>query len=134
MSRVNPWLWFGLGAAGIMWVATRAKAQSVTGSAQLTASAPTLSTPGVLPAALATSSAQVSVAADLWSTLQPVAPIDSGFIHFPTGTQAAASLLGAGNTRMDGNGNYYVLWAGQVYQLGNQDSSGNWPAMLANAS
>jgi hypothetical protein len=94
--------------------------------------APSTVAPGILTSTLtavpAVSSAQVSGAQRFWSTLQPVAPLDEGYIAFPSGSQVAASLMGGGNTAMDANGNYYVFWAGQVYQLGSMDSSGNWPA------
>lgn len=96
--------------------------------------APSTLQPGVLTSTLtavpAVTGGQVAAAQSFWSTLSPVAAIDSGYITFPSGSQVAASLLGGGNTAMDGNGNYYVSWAGQVYELGSQDSSGNWPALL----
>lgn len=95
--------------------------------------APSTVQPGILTSTLtavpAVTGAQVSAAQQFWSTLQPVAPLDSGYITFPSGSQVAAALMSGGNTAMDGNGNYYVLWAGQAYMLGSQDSSGNWPAL-----
>lgn len=155
MARINPWLLFGLGAAGAMWFATRASAASKGGAAPApsgggsasayTPGGPSVAVPGVsfapsnlqpgvltstLTAVPAVTGQQVSQAQSLWDTLQPVTAIDSGYITFPSGSQVAASLMGAGNTRMDGNGNYYVQWGGQVYQLGIQDSSGNWPTQV----
>lgn len=159
--RINPWLLFGLGAAGVMFIASRAKAQAAPGrispggdalpaasggaSSAYTPAALDASVPGVsfapspldpsilkstFTAVPAVTSSQVASANSFWSTLQPVAAIDSGYITFPSGSQVAASLMGGGNTAMDGNGNYYVMWGGQVYQLGLQDSSGNWPARV----
>lgn len=96
--------------------------------------APSSLQPGILTSTLtgvpAVTGGQVAAAQSFWSTLQPVAAIDSGYITFPSGSQVAAALLSGGNTAMDANGNYYVAWAGQVYMLGSQDSSGNWPALL----
>jgi len=95
--------------------------------------APSTLQPGILTSILtavpAVTGAQVSAANSFWATLQPVAAIDTGYITFPSGSQVAASLMSAGNTALDANGNYYVLWAGQVYQLGTQTSDGNWPAI-----
>lgn len=158
-QRINPWLLFGLGAAGVMFIASRAKASQNAGrsppggdalptasggaSSTYTPAALDASVPGVsfapstldpsiltstLTAVPAVTTQQLSQASTFWSTLTPVAAIDSGYITFPSGSQVAASLMSGGNTAMDGNGNYYVMWAGQVYQLGAQDSSGNWPA------
>jgi hypothetical protein len=68
---------------------------------------------------------EISASGSFWDNLQPVQGLSSGYINFPSGAQAAAALF---PTRMDANGQYYVQWAGLVYVLGNQDSSGNWPA------
>lgn len=76
----------------------------------------------------ALTSAQLNQAQAFWGTLSPVIPLASGYITFPSGSQAAATTFGGGNTAMDGNGNLYVQWAGQVFQLGSQDSAGNYPA------
>lgn len=87
-----------------------------------------------LPGAGAVTGAQVAAATSFWGSLTPVGAIDSGYINFPDGTQAAAATFGAGNTRMDGLGNYYVQWAGQVFQIGSQDADGNWPATPVGAA
>lgn len=144
MARINPWLLFGLGAAGMMWFATRAKAASTSGQSYTVPAldtsvpgvsfAPSTLQPGVLTSTLtavpAVTGQQAAQAQSFWNTLQPVNPPDTGYITFPSGSQVAASLLTGGNTRIDGAGNYYALWGGQVYQLGAMDSSGNWPTQL----
>jgi hypothetical protein len=127
-------------AAGTFTSTNRPAAGNPYTAAALNASVPGVSfapstvQPGVLVSTLtavpAVTGQQTAAAQQLWSTLSPVQPLDSGYITFPSGSQVAASLLGGGNTAMDGNGNYYVSWAGQVYQLGSQDSAGNWPALL----
>lgn len=76
----------------------------------------------------AVTSGQVASAASLWASLTPAQVIVSGYIDFPSGSQAAASLF---EPRTDASGNYYVQWAGQVYVLGAMDAQGNWPATLA---
>jgi hypothetical protein len=100
--------------------------------------APSTVQPGILTSTLtavpAVTSQQVAGANAFWATLTPVVPLASGYITFPSGAQAAAATFGGGNTAMDGNGNLYVLWAGQVYQLGSQDSAGNYPALAVNAT
>lgn len=97
--------------------------------------APSTLQPGILTSTLtavpAVTQPQVAAAQSFWSTLTPVNPPSSGYITFPSGTQVAAALMSGGNTAQDGNGNLYVQWAGQVYQLGAQDSAGNYPAILA---
>jgi hypothetical protein len=94
--------------------------------------------PGILKSTLtavpAVTAQQIAGANSFWSTLTPVVPLASGYITFPSGSQAAAATFGGGNTAMDGNGNLYVQWAGQVYQLGSQDSAGNYPALPVNAT
>lgn len=82
-----------------------------------------------LTAVPAVTAPQVAAARSFWSTLTPVSPPASGYITFPSGTQVAAALMSGGNTAQDGNGNLYVQWAGQAYQLGQQDSAGNYPAL-----
>lgn len=95
--------------------------------------APSTLQPGVLTSTLtsvpAVTSQQVGAGQAFWSTLQPVTAINSGYITFPSGSQAAAATFVNGNTAVDGNGNAYVLWGGQVYMLGTQDSAGNYPAL-----
>lgn len=96
--------------------------------------APSSLQPGILQSTLAAVPAitadRVQAAVSFWGTLTPVVPLASGYIVFPSGSQAAASLFGGGNTAMDGDGNLYVSWAGNVYQLGSKDSAGNYPALL----
>lgn len=96
--------------------------------------APSSLQPGILQSTLtavpATTAAQVNAAVSFWSTLTPVVPLASGYIVFPSGSQAAAATFGGGNTAMDGSGNLYVSWAGNAYQLGDKDSAGNYPALL----
>lgn len=101
--------------------------------------APSSLQPGILTSTLtavpAVTSAQVAQAQTFWSTLTPATPPTTGYITFPSGSQVAATLMGSGNTAQDGNGNLYVQWAGQVYQLSNQqDSNGNWAAMAVNTN
>jgi len=79
-----------------------------------------------LPGAGALTSAQFTSANTYWDSLIPVMPLDSGYINFPSGSQAAATLF---TTKMDAMGNYYVQWAGRTFVLGSQDAMGNWPAM-----
>lgn len=80
-----------------------------------------------LPGAQAPTSGELAAGGSFWDTLTPVQAISSGFINFPSGSQAAASEF---LPRMDQSGNYYVQWAGQTYGLGAMDANGNWPAIL----
>lgn len=126
-SRINPWLLFGLGTTVVMFWATRGKASEPTQS--VSSNMPRRSLPE-LPGSMAQTAGQIQNAATLWSQLSPVQPLDSGYINFPSGSQAAAATFASGNTRMDAQGNYYVQWGGLTYQLGSQDGAGNWPAQV----
>lgn len=125
----------GSGSAGALFPnGTQYTAGALNASVPGVSFAPSTLQPGILTSTLtgvpAVTGVQAAAAQNFWSTLQPVAAIDSGYITFPSGSQVAAALMSGGNTAMDGNGNYYVAWAGQVYMLGSQDSAGNWPAAL----
>lgn len=141
-SGANRWI-IGAGLLGMIgWMLLKNKASAATPTLALPAPSSTggglLTSPGIglpiqagtqsipeLPATMATTSDQLSSAGTFWDTLQPVQSLPSGYINFPSGAQAAAAIF---QTRMDANGSYYVQWAGLTYVLGNQDSSGNWPA------
>lgn len=115
-------------------MANAARAGSLNASVPGVSFAPSSLQPGILQSTLAAVPAitadRVQAAVSFWGTLTPVVPLASGYIVFPSGSQAAASLFGGGNTAMDGDGNLYVSWAGNVYQLGSKDSAGNYPALL----
>ncbi len=78
-----------------------------------------------LPGSMAVTSPQVSSAASYWATLAPVQGFDSGYINFPSGSQAAAALF---PVRADVYGSPYVQWAGVLFILTGPDSSGNYTA------
>ncbi len=84
-----------------------------------------------LPGSSAPTASAISSSSSFWGTLTPTAAITSGYINFPSGSQAAAADF---FPRMDSAGNYYVQWAGLVYELGFMDAQGNWPATLVGAS
>lgn len=76
----------------------------------------------------APTASQVSSQSSLWANLVPTsAPVSSGYVNFPSGSQAAAVLL---PWRTDGAGNFYVTWAGTVYAVGlTPDQYGNYTAI-----
>lgn len=78
-----------------------------------------------LPAAGAVTASGVSNAQAFWNTLAPGQPITSGYVNFPSGTQAAATFFQIAN---DSYGSAYVQWAGAVYILTGPDVSGNYTA------
>lgn len=81
------------------------------------------------PAALKTATAPVAGAiASAWSalTLSPVLTVE-GNILFPDGT---STPLAGQTVKTDSDGNVYVLNQGGLYQLGQSDANGNWPASL----
>lgn len=79
-----------------------------------------------LPAATV---AQVASQGSIWSNLQPTsAPASSGWVNFPSGSQAAVALL---PWRTDGV-NFYTQWAGVVYAVPvTTDQAGNYTAVAA---
>jgi hypothetical protein len=136
MDRKTIGLVLGIGAVGAFLYLYARKAAAATAAA----AAGPAATPGLvqLPSTVqpglpvtyqvsvpAPTASQVSQAATRWSQLTPAVAPDSGWVNFPSGSQAAASLLQWG---MDSQGSYYVEWSGQVFLIGAQDSYGNWSA------
>lgn len=72
---------------------------------------------------------QVTQQGGIWSNLQPTsAPASSGWVNFPSGSQAAVALL---PWRTDGV-NFYTQWAGVVYAVPvTTDQAGNYTAVAA---
>jgi len=68
---------------------------------------------------------QIGSAADYWARMAPAQGFDSGYVNFPSGSQAAAALF---PVRVDVYGSPYVQWAGQLYILTGPDASGNYNA------
>lgn len=78
-----------------------------------------------LPGNMAPTSNNINTAAQYWANMAPVQGFSSGYINFPSGSQAAAALF---PVRADVYGSPYVQWAGQLYILMGPDSSGNYNA------
>ena len=127
-----------IAAAGAAAWALSKRASAATAAAGGAGSAPgsaadnTSSPPDVTAAydnagVLAPSAPVIELSGSFWDSLAPSNPLPSGYVDFPSGSQAAAALL---TTRVDALGNAYVQWAGQTYELGAQDDAGNYPATL----
>lgn len=67
-----------------------------------------------------------SGAASLWSAFHPGQPGVLGNVILPDGTDAGP--LARMRVRQDSTGNVQVLINGVIYQLGQSDINGNWPA------
>lgn len=78
-----------------------------------------------LPGAMAPTATEFTDAASFWTTLGAGDPLSSGYVNFPSGSQAAAAAF---QTRYDPYGSAYVQWAGSVYILIGPDSMGNYTA------
>lgn len=153
MNRNN--LLLGLGGVGLLYLLTR-RASASPASAQvaqtsnpanvppltpITVTTPSMpSLPGInlspidvssalpeLPGSIAVTAAQAAQGTSLWDGLSSAPTLVSGWVNFPSGSQAAASLF---EVRADAAGNNYVEWSGQVYQLSGPDDSGNYTATL----
>ncbi len=111
---------------GALWYTTR-KASAASGATVLPSSP--FSPPAPVPGVLAPTGSQITAAAAVWQNLTATTGPNSGYVNFPSGSQAAAALL---PWATDGAGNYYTQWAGQIYivGVGYTDSSGNYTAKL----
>lgn len=78
-----------------------------------------------LPGSMATTAGAITNAASFWNSLGSGDALASGYINFPSGSQAAAALF---PVRTDVYGSPYIQWAGQVYILMGPDSMGNYTA------
>jgi len=128
MARSSGAIVGAIGLIGLLyWYSTR-KASAATPGPTVLPSNP-LSPPAPIPAVLAPTGSQVTAAAAIWSNLTPTTGPTSGYVNFPSGSQAAAAFL---PWATDGSGNYYTQWAGQIYivGVGYTDASGNYTAKL----
>lgn len=111
---------------GLYWFTTR-KASAATVAPVLPSSP--FAPPAPVPGAIAPTGSQVTASAAIWSNLTATTGPTSGYVNFPSGSQAAAAFL---PWATDGAGNYYTQWAGQIYivGVGFTDSNGNYTAKL----
>lgn len=86
--------------------------------------------PSLLPGSMATTSGALSATNAIWQNLTPTTGPDTGFVNFPSGSQAAAGLL---QWATDGQGNYYTEWAGHIYliDVAQRDGQGNYNVIQA---
>jgi hypothetical protein len=122
-----------IGGLGIVWLMKNSAAAKAAGAAAALApgAADGASSGAVnleLPGSSAPTADDITAGTSFWDVLNPVTPIATGYINFPSGAQAPAASFSNGLTRMDAGGNYFVQWGGQVYELGSMDAQGNWPA------
>lgn len=138
---VSSWVWLGLLGAGAWALLRSGKASAATPSGALSAPASPPNPGSVLqsmlpiqagtqnipelPGSMAVSQPLVSGSTSFWDTLLAGPSIPAGWINFPSGSQAAATLF---QTRYDVYGSAYVQWAGLSYILVGPDASGNYSA------
>lgn len=138
-AGMSPWVWLGLlGVGGYALFKSTSASAATPGNAApqgpqnpgnllaslLPIQAGTQNIPE-LPGVMAATAPQVSTAAGYWATLAPAQGFDTGYINFPSGSQAAAALF---PVRVDVYGSPYVQWAGLLFILTGPDSSGNYTA------
>jgi hypothetical protein len=84
----------------------------------------------LLPGSSATTAGALSATNAIWANLTATTGPYSGYVDFPSGSQAAAGLL---PWATDGSGNYYTQWAGHIFlvNVGQPDSQGNYPVIQA---
>lgn len=78
-----------------------------------------------LPGSMAPTATQITDAASFWNSLGSGPGLSSGYINFPSGSQAAAAAF---QVRYDAYGSPYVQWAGVAFILTGPDSMGNYTA------
>jgi hypothetical protein len=121
-----------LGAAvligGAYFLLSKKAAGATPAAATVPASSPFLP-PAPVPGSIAPTGSQITAAQAIWQNLTTTTGPYSGYVNFPTGSQAAAAFL---PWATDTAGNYYTQWAGQIYIVGvtQPDSNGNYPAKL----
>lgn len=141
-SAVGPWVWLALLGAGAWALLRSGKASAATATpgspslnpgqllTQLSSASPWPIQAGTqnipeLPGSMAVSQPLVAGAASFWDSLIAGPQIPAGWINFPSGSQAAATLF---QTRYDTYGSPYVQWAGLTYILVGPNASGNYTA------
>lgn len=108
---------------GILYFVMSRKASAATGSMSVGV---TPGTPALSPGSQATTAGALSATNAIWQNLTQTTGPYSGYVNFPTGSQAAAGLL---QWATDGQGNYYTQWAGHIYLVPLlTDASGNYTA------
>jgi hypothetical protein len=105
------------------------KAQAQTGQPVTLAPGLQISPPQPVPASFAPTGSQVTATQAIWANLTPTTGPYSGYVNFPSGSQAAAVFL---PWATDDSGNYYTQWAGQIYIVGvtQPDMMGNYYSKL----
>lgn len=86
-------------------------------------------TPYEIPATMAPAVGPVTAATAIWQNFTPIDGPSSGYVNFPSGTQAAALFL---PWATDGAGNNYTMWSGQIYIVNTDtpDLAGNYYSRL----
>jgi hypothetical protein len=106
--------------------ATAAPAVQVTSPGAAPVGAGTVSAPTLSPGSMATTAGALTATNQIWANLTATTGPYSGYVNFPSGSQAAAGLL---QWATDGAGNYYTQWAGHIYLVPLvTDDSGNYTA------
>lgn len=121
-----------IGAALVLgagyWLLSR-KASAGTAAPGPPAGAAAISPPAPVPGTIAPTGSTYTAAQAIWGNLTETTGPNTGYVNFPTGSQAASLFL---PWATDGAGNYYTQWAGQIYlvNVAQPDSTGNYPAKL----
>lgn len=114
---------------GVLYFVMSRKASAATLPAATGGGMPTtgtVSAPSLSPGSAATTSGALAATNAIWANLTATTGPDTGFVNFPSGSQAAAGLL---PWATDGQGNYYTQWAGHIYLIPlTFDAQGNYTA------
>lgn len=125
--RSNAGMWVGAAIGlGVLYFVMSRKATAATPAGLPVQSSGGIAPPVLSPGSSATTAGALSATNAIWQNLTATTGPYSGYVNFPTGSQAAAGLL---QWATDGSGNYYTEWAGHIYLVPLlTDSSGNYTA------
>jgi len=113
---------------GLWWLMSQ-KASAAPATAVIPAAGGGVSPPQPVPGNIAPTGSTLSATNAIWANLTSTTGPNTGYVNFPTGSQAAAAFL---PWATDSAGNYYTQWAGQIFIVGvaQPDSNGNYTAKL----
>lgn len=127
MARSNVGLLIGVGVVvgGYFLLTRKATAAPAVQITSPTATGIMPSAPQPVPGSAATTAGALTATNAIWANLTPTTGPYSGYVNFPTGSQAAAGLL---QWATDPAGNYYTQWAGHIYavNVAQPDANGNY--------
>lgn len=128
MARNNMMLGLAVVGALALYLFSKKSAAATAAPSYVMSPVTGVTPPQAVPGSMAPTVSQTSAAAAIWANLTPSSGPTSGYVNFPTGSQAAALFL---PWATDSAGNNYTMWSAQIYLVNlTPDSQGNYTAKL----